>query len=104
MDEETASKIEYSLKLEKYSSKFQKDDARILVKNARTNDTVCELYPRTFRADDAVKFFACSFDYWSSKSFGDCREYLTAPAIRVGNFVPNFFSYDPTTVLMRFRK
>ena len=40
MDEENASRIPYSLKLEKYSSKFQKDDARILVKNARTNDTV----------------------------------------------------------------
>jgi hypothetical protein len=104
MDEETALKIAYSLKFEKYSSKFQRDDARILVKNAKTNDTVCELYPRTFRADDAVKFFACSFDYWSSKNFGDCREYLTAPAIRVGNFVPDFFSYDPTTLLLRFNK
>jgi hypothetical protein len=103
MDEEAASKITYSLKLEKYSSKFQKDDARILVKNARTNVTVCELYPRTFGTDDPVKFFACSYDYWSSKSFGDCREYLTAPAIRVGKFVPEFFSYDPALLLLRFK-
>jgi hypothetical protein len=104
MDDETASKVVYSLKLETYSSKFQKDDARILVKNAKTNDTVCELYPRTFRADDSVKFFACSFDYWSSKSFGDCREYLTAPAIRVGNFVPEFFYYDSDLPLLKFKK
>jgi hypothetical protein len=104
MDEEIPQKLDLSLQLERYSSKFQKDDARILVKNAKTSDVVCELYPRTFRTDDPVKFFACSHDYWSSKSFGDCREYLTAPAIRVGNFVPPFFIYDPTLALLPFKK
>lgn len=104
MDEPVPQNTNLSLSVEKYSSKFQKDDARILVKNARTNDTVCELYPRTFRVDDQVKFFACSYDYWSSKSFGDCREYKTAPAMRVGKFVPDFFSFDPTMLLLQFKK
>jgi hypothetical protein len=103
MDEPVPPNTNLSLSVEKYSSKFQKDDARILVKNAKTNDTICELFPRTFRADDQVKFFACSYDYWSSKSFGDCREYKTAPAIRVGNFVPEFFAYDPAALLVKFR-
>lgn len=103
MDEPVPADTNLSLSVEKYSSKFQKDDARILVKNARTNDVVCELYPRTFRVDDQVKFFACSYDYWSSKSFGDCREYKTAPAIRVGNVVPEFFAYNPANLLVKFR-
>ncbi|MEH2622016.1 hypothetical protein V1292_000071 [Bradyrhizobium sp. AZCC 1719] len=103
MDEEQAAKATYSPVVEKYSSKFHKDDARILIKDASTNDTVCELYPRTFKSDGAVNFFACSFDYWSSKSFGNCREYLTAPAILVGKFVPEFLAYDPSTLLLRHR-
>ena len=103
MDEPVPPNTNLSLSVEKYSSRFQKDDARILIKNAKTSDTVCELYPRTFRADDQVKFFACSYDYWSSKSFGDCREYKTAPAFRVGNFVPDFFEYDPAGLLAKFR-
>jgi|SRR5882724_3232620 len=103
MDEPFPADTNLSLSVEKYSSKFQRDDVRILVKSSQTNDVVCELYPRTFGADDQVKFFACSYDYWSSKSFGNCREYKTAPAIRVGSFVPEFFTYDPAALLVKFR-
>jgi hypothetical protein len=102
MDEPVPAKPEdLSIKVERYASRFQKDDARILVRNSRTNDTVCEVYLRTFKAyPDQVSFSACSYDYWSSKSFGDCREYKTA--FLIGNPVPSFFSLAPTTVLKRF--
>jgi hypothetical protein len=103
MDKPVAPNTNLSLSVEKYSSKFQKDDYRILVKNAKTNDVVCELYPRARTNDVRVSFFACSYDYWSSKSFGDCREYKTAPAFRVGNFVPYFFKFDPGEVLLKLR-
>jgi hypothetical protein len=104
MDENTAVKTALTLKVEKYSSKFQKDDFRVLVKRAETSDNICEIYPRTSKFSDKVEFFACSYDYWSSKNFGDCREYLTAPAFRVGKYVPDFFSYEPDTPLLQFRK
>jgi hypothetical protein len=65
---------------------------------------VCEIYPRTFKGDDEISLFACSFDYWSSKNLGNCREYLTAPAVLVGKFVPDFFSYEPAKLLLRFEK
>jgi hypothetical protein len=104
MDEEAPFQSELSLKVEKYSSKFQKDDARILVQNSKTMDTICEIYPRTFGQNDSVKFFACSQDYWSSRSFGNCREYRTAPAVLVGKFVPDFFTYAPSEALLRFKK
>jgi hypothetical protein len=103
MDEDRPVTLDLSLKVEKFSSKFNKDDARILARNARTNDLVCELYPRTLRNDDHVSFYLCSYDYWSSKSFGDCREYLSAPWILVGKFAPEFFSYDPNMQLIRFK-
>ena len=101
MDEPAPPTRDFSLKVESYASKFHKDDARILVRDSRTNDTVCEVYPRTMKRDPAVHFFACSYDYWSSKSFGDCRNYKTAALF--GKFVPNFFTLAPATVLKRFR-
>lgn len=103
MDEETPSKVAVFLKVEKFKSKFQKDDARVLVINAKTNDTVCEIYPRTDKNDNQAELFGCSYDYWSSKSFGDCREYRTAPAILIGQFIPEFFSYNPSTLLLKFK-
>jgi hypothetical protein len=99
MDEPVPPTRDLSLKVESYASKFDKDDARILVLDSRTNDTVCEVYPRTWKGDSEVHFRACSYDYWSSKSFGDCREYKTA--FLFGKFVPNFFTLAPETVLKR---
>jgi len=89
-----------SLKVEQYASKFHKDDVRILVLDSRATDTVCEVYPRTTKVDPQVQFFVCSYDYWTHKSFGDCRRYKTAPFF--GIFVPSFFTLAPATVLKRF--
>jgi hypothetical protein len=104
MDEDSPLSMDLTLKPEKYTSKFYHDDVRILVLNAKTNDVVCELYPRTLRNSPRMKFFACSHDFRSSKSFGDCREYLTAPAFRIGNHVSDFLKYDPNLLLLRFKK
>jgi hypothetical protein len=100
MDEPVPRVTNLSLKVDQYASKFHKEAFRILVRDGKTNDTVCEVYPRTMRGSDDVSFHACSYDYWSSKSFGDCREYKTAALF--GKYVPQFFTLDPGTTLKRF--
>jgi hypothetical protein len=47
-----------------------------------------------------LHFFACSYDYWTDKSFGDCRFYKTA--VLFGKPVPDFFTLAPSTLLKRF--
>jgi hypothetical protein len=89
-----------SVKTERYASKFNKENFRILIRNGRTNDTICEVYPEVLNATGNVEYHACSFDYWSSKSFGDCRDYKTTAIF--GNFVPDFFTLAPSTLLKRF--
>jgi len=37
------------------------------------------------------------------KTFGDCREYKTALLIGRVEFVPNFFTLDPFTLLKKFK-
>src|SRR5271169_6223123 len=54
-------------------------------------------------SDPRVVYQACAYDYWSSSSFGDCREYKSASLIGKAKFVPDFFILDPTTVLKRFQ-
>lgn len=90
-----------SVEIDKYGSKFHKDDFRVLVQDSRTKDTVCEVYPRNMKGFADVIFRACSFDYWSSKSFGDCRNYKTG--VLVGTYVPSFFTLAPATLLKRFQ-
>jgi hypothetical protein len=102
MDEAVPQNTNLSVQVEKYSSKFYKDDFRILVRDGRTSDIVCELHAGQSKTDHTVSFRACSFDYWSHRSFGDCREYKTAPKIRIGKFVPDFFALDPETLLKKF--
>jgi hypothetical protein len=98
-----ADPIDLSLKVDTYASKFNKNDARIIVSNSRTHDTVCEIYPRTERGrPDEVVFYACSFDYWTDNNFGDCRNYKTA--FSVGKYVPSFFTLAPATLLKRFQQ
>jgi hypothetical protein len=93
-----------SIKIDRYASKFEKNDVRLLLLNSRTNDVVCELYPRTFKAtQDRVHYYACSYDYWTDKNFGDCREYKTAAAVRIGKPVPSFFTLAPDTLLKPFQ-
>jgi hypothetical protein len=99
MDEQEPSP-DLSVKLESYASKFQPDDFRVMVIDSRTKDTVCEIYPRTMKGSQRVHFYACSYDLWSSKSFGDCRAYKTSPIF--GKSVPSFFVLDPNTKLRRF--
>lgn len=101
MDEDVPPNTNLSIKVEQYSSKFYKDDFRIVVRDAKTNDTVCEIYAKESKTG-VVSFRACSFDYWSDRHFGDCREFMTAPAFRVGKFVPDFFALDPETLLKKF--
>lgn len=103
MDEPVPRDVNLSLKVERYSSKFNRDDFRVLVRDGRTSDTVCEIYPNIRRGTPDVVFHACSYDYWSSKNFGDCREYKTALLIGRAKFVPTFFTLDPMTLLRPFR-
>lgn len=99
MDQPVPPDTNLSLKIEQYASRYHKDDFRILVRNNKTNDTVCEIYARSKSGNKKVEFFACSYDYWSSKSFGNCREYKTSPLF--GKYVPEFFTRDPSTALQR---
>jgi hypothetical protein len=95
---------ELSLKVDKYQSKWDKNGARVLVLNSKTRDTVCEIYPFTAPSDpNNVQFRACSYDYWSDRNFGDCREYKTAPLYRIGSYVPSFFTLAPGTLLKPFQ-
>lgn len=100
MDESISSPMNLSVRVESYSSKYHAEEFRILVYDSRTNDTVCEVYPRTMKGSQKIYFFACSYDYWSSKSFGDCREYKTRALF--GQSVPDFFVLSPDTKLKRF--
>jgi hypothetical protein len=91
MDEAVPPNTKLSVKVDQYASKFQRETFRVLVQNDDNHANVCEIYPTTFKGSDKVKFFACFFDYWSSRSFGDCRDYKTTPAVLIG-----------TTVLKKF--
>jgi hypothetical protein len=102
MDKAVPRNTTFSLKVEQYESKFP-PNARILVRDSSTKDTVCEIYPVTMKAIPHVVFLACSYDYWSSKSFGDCREYKSTLLIGRAEFVPAFFTLDPFTLLKRFK-
>lgn len=104
MDEDIPERASYSLRIEKYSSRFQKNDARIIVDDQKTSSTICEIYPRNMSGDPKVLLFGCSFDYWSSRSFGDCRNYKSDPAILIGKFLPEYFEYDPSTTLLKFTR
>jgi hypothetical protein len=92
-----------SVQIEEYSSKFYPKDFRVLVRNSRTKDVVCELYPKEDK-QKRIMVTACSYDYWSSRSFGDCREYKTRPTILIGKHVPSFFALDPGAVLKSFQR
>jgi hypothetical protein len=96
MDKPIPRNSHFSIKVEQYESKFQ-PNARILARDTNTNDTVCEIYPM------GISFLACSYDYWSSKSFGDCREYKTALLTGRAEVVSNFFTLDPFTLLKKFK-
>jgi ATP-dependent protease ClpP protease subunit len=97
MDQSISSPPELSVRIEPYVSKYRGDDSRVIVSDAHTKDTVCEIYPYTMKGSQRVLFRACSYDYWSSKSFGDCREYKTG--VIFGQFVPDFLLLAPDTVL-----
>jgi hypothetical protein len=93
MDEPVPVGRDYLLKVDKYASKYDKNNVRILVQDVKTKDTVCEVYPIVFKGSpEELDFSACSYDYWSDKSFGDCREYKTRPAALIGRPVPRFFN------------
>jgi len=102
MDKTVPSNTNFSLKVEQYASKFP-PDFRILVRDGNTGDTVCEIYPMTTKGSSEVSFLACSYDYWSSRSFGDCREYKTAFLFGRAEFVPHFFTFSPLTLLKKFK-
>jgi hypothetical protein len=102
MDEDVPSDTNLAVEVDRYSSKFFKDDARVLVRDAKTSDVVCELYPRQERDDKRVTFHGCAFDYWSDKSFGDCRNYKTS--VLFGKYIPGFFALDPNALLKQFEK
>jgi hypothetical protein len=104
MDEEIPLRNRLSVRVEPYASKFHRDTFRILVQNDETHEDVCEIYPTTFNGSDTVKFYACSYDYWSSKNFGDCRNYKTTPAPLIGRFVPTFYGLNPATLLKYFTR
>src|SRR6266446_2602091 len=97
MDEDVPPNKHLSVQVEKYTSRFSNDDARILVRNNENQPALCELYPRLMKGDKPMEptFFACSFDYRTHRSFGDCREYKTAlTLIGRAKFVPPFFALD----------
>src|SRR5260370_2410509 len=92
----------YSLKFDQYESQYP-PNARFLVQDNNTSYTVCETYAMTMKTLSHVAFLACSYDYWSRKNFGDCREYKTALLIGRAEFVPDFFTLDPFTPLKKFK-
>lgn len=104
MDENPPSNSSLTLRVENYDSKFTKGNFRVFVAAGTNPDPVCEIYPRTFKSDDRPKFYACSYDYWTNKNFGNCRNYKTDPFILVGKFVPDFLGLSPQTPLRSFLK
>lgn len=106
MDEPVPPNTNLSVKIEQYSSKYYKDDFRILVqaKNEKNEvyTTVCEIYAK--ESNMGLMTRVCSFDYWSNRHFGDCREFMIAPAFRIGNFVADYFALDPDTLLKKFSR
>ena len=103
MDQDVSKAVPLTVQIEDFSSKFEVGDFRILVKNSQTKDLVCEMYPKE-HGQGRVIVKACSYDYWSSKSFGDCREYKTRPTFLIGQYLPIFFALDSTTMLKRFKR
>jgi hypothetical protein len=103
MDEPVPRNTNLSVRVEEYVSRYSKNEVRFIVEDGRTHDTVCELYPKQFKGETALTFYACSFDYWSGRNFGDCREYKTSTLIGQAKSVPHFFALDPETLLKRFK-
>jgi hypothetical protein len=104
MDEDIPTNLALSVQVERYTSRISKRDGRILVKDAH-QITLCELYPRVEKGDDPMMptYFACSFDYFTGRSFGDCREYKTVlTLIGRAEYIPRFFALDPSLQLKRF--
>jgi ATP-dependent protease ClpP protease subunit len=96
IDESVTLPPELFVKVENYSSKFHKEDFRVLVVDSQSDNTVCEIYPRT-GVQSTISYFGCAYDYWSSSSFGDCREYKTSPLF--GEHIPSFFRFAPDRLL-----
>lgn len=74
LDEPVPDQVNWAVKIDKYIGKDRKQQSRILVVNAHTQDTVCELYAtggarKTSYNPDGVAFRGCASDYWSGKSF-----------------------------------
>jgi hypothetical protein len=103
LDEPVPQTRSFVVDVDLYASKYNKDGGRILVRDSWTKDIVCELYPHTKRGAAKIAFEACGYDYWSSNSFGDCREYKSGSLIGKAKFLPDFFILDPATVLKRFQ-
>jgi hypothetical protein len=97
MDEPVPATPDFLLKTDSYDSKFRKENFRVLVLDRKTEDIVCEIYLIPEKWDPWVSFHACSYDFWSNRNFGDCRDYKAA--VFPGQFVPNFFTLAPETAL-----
>ena len=107
LDQPVPANVNWSVKIDRYSGKGKEQYSRILVVDAHTQDTVCELYPtggdaKTKQNPDGVAFRGCSFDYWSDRSFGDCREYKSRPPGVFGKYLPLYFALAPETPLKPF--
>jgi hypothetical protein len=64
MDNPIQPNMNLSINIERYDAKFGENAFRVLVRDARSLNTVCEIYPVTFGNSDKVAFLACSYDYW----------------------------------------
>lgn len=103
MDQSIPPATQFVIQIEDYTSRYNKNDFRILVREIGHSSVVCEIYARQDKEDATnVAFFACSFDEDSARSFGDCREYKTSPIF--GKYVPTFFALDPQTPLRSFHR
>jgi hypothetical protein len=98
MDKPVPQNSTYDPKVENIRSQYH--DCRVLLQDPRTHDTVCEIYPTTMKA--GMTFYMCSHDYWSSKSFGDCRDYKTKLLIGRAEYALEFYSFAPSAVLKAF--
>lgn len=88
-----------AIDVDKYFSRFYSDETRFIMRDARTKEIICEIYPRVWKGSTDLHFSLCSYDYWSSKSFGDCREYKET--FIFGKPVSDDFRFAPETRLKK---
>ena len=104
MDADVPRSTNLSVKVEQYSSKFSKNDARILVQeNNEKNEpysTVCEIYPREFKGSKNVSFLLAPLTIGRADSSVTAVNIMKAPSDPYWQGGPRLFCSRITETLL----